>query len=269
MAKLEEKWDKLWKEFETTRKSEWLKSHEVGKFNAMVKEAPQFKAILKSLDSGEIDLLNACGNLHGMTMAEAPLLLKSWVSKMQILKKDALRKLTKASLDEMDKETKPHTYRALKVLITGIDEITSLAEYVEKTLVDAAANAGKTVSSQERVAKIQSLALTQVKKAVMKSLAQIQKVKADPTSETWGKLVADGGTRDLCMGLTSLVAAQQKGHFGAVPAALPLKNAAQPFNTGQPKSDLQANANPALVAQRLKEWSTLVKAVATAYQPHW
>lgn len=142
------------------------------------------------------------------------------------------------------------------MLITGIDEITSLAEYVEKTLVDAAANAGKTVSSQERVAKIQSL-------------AQIQKVKADPTSETWGKLVADGGTRDLCMGLTSLVAAQQKGNFGTVPAALQLKNATQPFNTGQAKSALPSTANPTVVAQRLKEWSALVKAVAAAYQAHW
>ena len=65
MAGLEKKWEELWKNFEATRKSEWLKAKEVGKFNAMIKEVPAMKATLKSLDAGEIDLLNACGNIHG------------------------------------------------------------------------------------------------------------------------------------------------------------------------------------------------------------
>ena len=269
MTELVTKWDKLWKDFEAARKSEWLKAKEAGKFNQLIKERVGYKKILESLEVSEVDLLNACGGTRGRKIDEVPFLLKSWVSKMAILKKDDFKKMAKASLDEMDKATKPNTYRALKVLITGIDSIGSLAEYVDKTLHDAAASAGKVVSSQERIAKVEALAVAQVKKGVMKALAEIQKVKSATTPEAWTALISNGGTRDLCMALTSLHAAQQKGGFTTVPAALPHKNATQPFNTAQAMAVLGPNDDTKVVAVRLKAWSGLVKAVATDYQAHW
>ena len=269
MAALEPKWDELWKAFESVRKAEWLKTDKAVKFNLMMKEVPVMKATLKAIDTNEVVLLDACGNRQGKTYAEVPLYLKTYVTKMAVLKKGDLRKLAKDSYDEMDKATKPKTYRALKVLMTGIDEIQTLGEYTEKTLINAAKDAGKTVSSQERIQQVQDIALTQVKKAVMKSLANIQKCKADLTPAGWTALMNGGGTRDLIMGLTALVGAQAKGGFGTVPAALPLKNTAQPFNTGQPSAVLAPTDGPAEVGVKLKAWSVIVKSVANAYAAHW
>ncbi len=269
MPVLESKWDTLWKDFENVRKSEWLKATEAGEYNAMVKEAKAAKTILKALDSGETDLLNACGNTQGKTYDEVPFFLKAWVTKMKVLNKGDLKNKAAALLNNMDKATKPKTYRALKVLITGIDGITAHAEYVEKTLKDAAAKAGKEVSSQERIAAVQSMALAQVKKGATKALAEAQKVKANPTPETWTAMINNGGTRDLIMGLVSLASAQNKGDFGNVPAALAHKNACQPFNTGQAMAVLGDNDGPPVVTQRLKAWTQLVKAVVNDYQAHW
>lgn len=269
MAGLEDKWAKLWKEFEATRKSEWLKAKEAGKFAAMMKEVKPMKDLCAALDAGEVDLMDAIGNRKGKSSDDAPLYLKSYVTKMNILRKQDLRKAATEALNEMDKATKPNTYRALKVLITGIDEIQSLAEFVENSLKKNTAEIGKELTQQERIAKVQAMALLQVKKAVMKSLAEIQKVKANPTVQTWDLLVAAGGTRDLCMGLVSLEGGQGRGNFGNVPPALPHKTATQPFNTGQAKAALPPNADANAVLARLKEWSTLVKAVADDYKDHW
>ena len=266
---LEEKWESLWKDFETARKSEWLKAEQTGKFNAMIKEVPMMKATLKALDASRLDVLNACGAVKGRTIADVPLFLKAHVTKMSFLKKGDLKKLAKASYDEMDKATKPKSYRALKVLMTGIDEIQTLAEYDEKTLIDSAKAAGKEVGSAERVAKVEALALDQIKKAVAKALSLIQKCKVDPTPLTWKALVDGGGTRDLIMALTTLIKVQDKGQHDRIPSGKPLKARADPFNTGQAQANLgPADGVPEVVA-KLKAWSTIVKAVADAYKDHW
>ncbi len=269
MATLDTKWDALWKAFEATRKSEWLKAKETGKFNDMLKETKPFKDICLALEKGEIDMSDAIGQRKGKTHADVPFLLKSYVSKMDILRKEELKKLAKASLAEMDKVGKPNTYRALKVLITGIDEIVSLAEYKEKTLQKNAVELGKVLTQQEMIDKVASLAVQQVKKAVMKALAELQKVKATPTVATWDQLVKNGGTRDLCMALVSLETAQTKGGFSDLPNAKALKDQAQPFNTQQPKAALNPADGEKEVKERAKEWSTLVKKVADSYQKHW
>jgi hypothetical protein len=269
MATLEQKWDDLWKDFEGTRKSEWLKAKEAGKFGAMMKEVKPFKELCASLKKAEGELMDAISNRGGKTTEEAPFLLKSFVSKMDIMRKEALKKLAQASLAEMDKATKPNTYRALKVLITGIDDIRGLAEFIEETLKKNTAEIGKELSQQERIAKVQSMALLQVKKAVMKSLAEIQKVRANPTPAGWKDMISAGGTRDLCMGLVTLEGAQKKGGFANVPAAAPHKVATQPFNTAQPMAVLKDTDGNDVVATRLKAWSQLVKAVAADYQAHW
>jgi hypothetical protein len=266
---LETKWTSLWKDFETTRKSEWLKSKEVGKFNAMIKEVPEMVKVLKSLDTAHEETLDACGARRGKTHEDVPFMLKSYVTKLKVLMKGDLKKLAQASFDEMDKATKPNTYRALKVLMTGIAEITSLAEYQSKGLANAAAAVGKEQSIQERAAKVQELALTQIKKAVMKSLAGIQKVKAGPTPDSWQLFVANGCTRDVVMGLVSLEKAQTQGSFGNVPAATPHKLTTTPFNTGQPMANVTPDMDGAEITRRLKAWSGMVKAIAADYQAHW
>lgn len=153
--------------------------------------------------------------------------------------------------------------------MTGIEEITSLAEYEAKGLADAAAAVGKEVSAQERIAKVQALALTQVKQAVMKSLAGIQRVKADPTPESWKQFINDGCTRDVCMGLVSLEKGQAGGSFGNVPSATPHKATTTPFNTSQPMANVPPNMDATEVKRRLKVWSGIVKAIAADYQAHW
>lgn len=261
--------EKLWKDFEETRKSEWLKATETGRFNLMVKEAKPFKLICQALDNSEEVVMDALGDRKGKTREEAPYLLKAHVSTMNVLRKGTFKSLARATLDEMDKVSKPKTYRALKVLITGIDEIVSLAEYVEGSLKKNVAENGKKLEREEMVAKVASMSLAQVKKAVMKALAELQKVKAKPTPASWDLLISAGGTRDLCMALVSLEAAQAKGGFADLPDAKIFKIKAQPFNTSQPKTTLASNAQPQAVLERAKEWSTIVKQVADSYQAHW
>ena len=54
-----------------------------------------------------------------------------------------------------------------------------------------------------------------------------------------------------------------------VPPAQHHKDAAQPFNTAQPMTVLKDKDGPPVVTQRLKNWSQIVKDVATDYQAHW
>lgn len=269
MTGLTLKWNDLWKAFESTRKSEWLKSTEAGKFAAMMKEAKPMKEMLEALDAAEPDILNACAGSHGKTREEAPLLLKSFVSKMTVLKKGTLRILAKASLAEMDKVTKPNTYRALKILITGIDEIESLAAYLEKTMISSVIDAGKTMTKEDNINKVQRLALAQVKKGAMKSLACLQKVKASPTPATWTTEMNAAMTRDLIMGLVSLVGAQAKGLFDGVPTAKPHKALADAWNTGQPLSAVGPADNETTIKKKVSDWGKIVKDIVTAYQAHW
>ena len=269
MTGLALKWNALWKSFEDTRKSEWLKATEAGKFAVMMKEVKPMKEMLEALDAGEPDILNACAGSHGKTKDEAPFLLKSFVSKMTVLKKGTLRTLAKASLAEMDKATKPNTYRALKVLITGIDEVESLAAYLEKTMISSVADAGKVLTREENIIKVQRLALAQVKKGAMKSLACLQKVKASPTPVTWTNEMNAAMTRDLIMGLVSLVGAQSKGLFDGVPAASAHKALADPWNTGQPTSAVGPADTEAVIKKKVTDWGKIVKDVVTAYQAHW
>lgn len=266
---LEPKWNDLWKTFEAVRKAEWLKTDQATNYNKMVKEASGMATLLKAIDKNEQELLDACGNRKGKTYAEVPLYLKTYIAKLGILKKGDLKQLAQTSYADMDKVTKPKTYRALKVLMTGIQEIVTLGEYSEKTLINAAKDAGKTVSSQERIQQVQDIALSQVKKAVAKSLALIQKNKADLTRAGWTDLMNGGGTRDVIMGLTALAAAQAKGGFANVPAAGPLKATANPWNVAQTMAKLELTDGPVEIAAKLKAWSVVVKSIAVAYSAHW
>jgi hypothetical protein len=269
LVDLVDKWEGLWKDFESARKSEWLKAKEAGKFAAMMKQVKPMKELCAALDAGIIDVQDAIGKRKGKTQEEAPLFLKSYVSKMNVLRKSALKAAAKASLDEMDKATKPNTYRALKVLMTGIDEVVSLAEYNETVLKKNCVEMGKTLTKEEMVAKVQSMALGQVKKGAMKSLACLQKVKANPTPAEWSSQMNSAMTRDLIMGLVSLVGAQAKGGFGNIPNANRHKTLADPWNTGQPTSAVTAQDTPAIILQKAKAWGAVVKGVVTDYQAHW
>ncbi|RMF39943.1 MAG: hypothetical protein D6754_04405, partial [Alphaproteobacteria bacterium] len=240
MATFETKWTKLWTDFQNARKNEWLKAEEVGNFNKMMKEVPRdMKVITKALDEAEVQVSSACSSVRGFKPEDAPGYLAKFVSNAKVLAKGTHKALVKKSYDDMDKAKKPRTYRALKVLMTGMDEISSLAQYKAKALKDQVDDIGKQLSSQQRIAQVHAKALDQVKKGAMKSLACLQKVKANPTPKAWKEQMGAGMTRDLIMGLTTLQAAQKKGDFGDVPKAGWWKSYCDPWNTGQAKTKVQ------------------------------
>ena len=258
-----DKWNKLTKDFQTAIKGESLWSKDVQEVNR------NLLSVVKVLDKSEVEVMDACGNRKGLKPADAAGYLATFKLMSNSLRAGTQKAKITGELNNTDKATKPKTYRALKVLATGIDDIASLAEYKAKTFDDAVANVGRQLSADERKAEVQALALTQVKKGVMKALAGLQKIKAEPTPLRWTNTMNDGLTRDLIMGLTSLHIAQGKGAFGGVPAALAHKNATAPWNTGQASSAVNDADTPVIIAAKAKQWSAIVKAVAADYQAHW
>jgi hypothetical protein len=263
MADYADKWNKLAQAYQKAIKGEALWSRDIQRVNT------ELKKICTELDQIGVEVTQSVFENQGYKKEDAPAYAAKFTSRMRILKGGGHVQTVRNELANTDKATQPKTYRALKVLASGIEEIATMAEYMEKDITQKVADIGQEISSQERVARVQAKALLQVKKAVKKSLAWAQKVKSDPTPRAWTDAMNGGMTRDVIMGIVALEGAQKKGDFGTVPAASAHKAVMSSWNTGQRDSAVNDDALPAAVKAKLKTWVGLVKACEGDYSPHW
>ena len=173
----------------------------------------------------------------------------------------------KINLDDVKKANDPDLYRALKVLLTGVEEMSAYAEYCVKAVAQNVADIGKKMDAHART---QELALLQVKKATAKSLAWLQKINADPTPKAWEDAMNGGMTRDVIMALVALREAQDEfGKFNDIPKAVTHWDVARGWYTGQKHSKTDKTTDEKTIKAMKKGWSEIVKDIAANYQKHW
>jgi hypothetical protein len=171
------------------------------------------------------------------------------------------------NLDDVKKANDPDLYRALKVLLSGVEEMSAYAEYCEKAVAQNVRDIGKEMDAHART---QELALSQVKKAATKSLAWLQKINSDPTPTKWDQAMNNGMTRDVIMALVALQEAQEdSGKFNEIPKARSHYEVAKPWNTGQPRTKTDKTTDERRIKAMKTEWSQIVKDISANYQRHW
>lgn len=251
-------WSKLSKTYQNAIKGESLWSSDIQKVNRAM------KACCAALDQAFKDCETAAAkNDHGKAFG-------AWAEFRAAKKKiKPLAAAVRVELGNTDKGNSPKTYRALKVLATGIESINGTASYIGRSLEDKVKNVGKQLESSDRVAQVHEKALKQIKKGVQKSIACIQALKSDPTPKNWDDQWNRGMGRDPIMGLRTLRDAKGKGGFGGVPDPTPHMTALAGYNTGQKDTKLPADADAAEILRRLKVFSGVIKAVANDYRGHW
>lgn len=263
MALFEDKWSKLASDFQKALKGEALWSKEIQGLNR------ELAKLTKEIDTCEAELSCCCNNSRGFKQEDAADYLLKLRSKVTALVRGGFDDIVQGQLNGTDKDAKPKTYRALKVLLTGIKELSTLAEYKLPTFEQQVGDIGRQIQSAERTARVEALALAQVKKAVAKSAACIQKIKGTPTPAQWKEQMAQGMTRDVVMGLRSLRDAFNKGSIQDIPNPAAHFQHVSPWNTAQPASEVNDTDDEQAILQKVKAWSQLIKAIVADYGDQW
>lgn len=263
-----DRWDKYLKEFEAIKKKELLSPRDPY-YLALNKAKKVFSEGLGEVDAMYEMVMSACGGRNGLDISAAPTALKGYGNKLVAAKTKRPDVAIKALLDVSPKDTKPMTYRACKMLLQSVDSVVASMEQEMKTLVNQVKNAGKESSRETNIADTNRIALGSVKKAVAKSLTEIQKCRANPTLAGWAKLFSNGGTRDLVLAVQSLERAQKGGDFDQVPSATPFRHQTDLYNPGGKLAEFPQGSTDDMVPHRLKSWSQIVKWVNDGYAPYW
>lgn len=204
---------------------------------------------------------------------------------LKLFKKDAKKMVgsLKKMLDATSKATEPDLYRNLKIVMTGTNAFVARMEQHAASW----ANNAKDNESHDEVQQIQDpaerkaaselraleISLREMKvslnASLKKALAAAQRIKADPTPDTY-KTEMDKGGRDLYM---SLVAIQKiKGDTKMGPKAKKLPSPGTQLNDikqyGESSGSFRVmpnNATPVQVQAQIKLFGQLVKQIAGSY----
>lgn len=238
--------------------------------NRLRKDAGNVAKDIDTLTTEVGDILRHAGQVQEKHKKEDLILAAKCHSKLvaEIKKMGSFSKFIGGVITRDLKVESPNLYRALKVLATGLDSIAATALYRAKSHEQQIKNFIKERSKEETVERTQELALVQVEKALRKARACLQKVKSDPTIETWKKVCNLGMGRDVKMAMVSLVGAQKKSQFPEFDPGRTKDhyNNSLPWDTGKTKSTLPEDADQRVILVRAKEYSHIIKNIAEEYE---
>ncbi len=210
-----------------------------------------------------------------------------------VSEKKSYEKHLTAAIKSVDKREHPAAYRELKILNTRLD---ALQARVENTLagyknakelgkiidkgtkkVDKARDKeGEDAAQAAQEVKALKQFMLQLKamgnSGIRKGLASIQAMKKDPTVDTYNGTMNTAG-RDVSQWVNNIAKLKANKKFKNNSVVKKLANPAPfvpqltEFGNGAKRRLDPATTTPDDVAARIKEFSTLIKAVAQAYEP--